>query len=143
MTREQLRQYQTLKRRQKECLQIMAEMRRDVMYPQAVTIDGMPHGSGKIADPMAEAVASYLQRSQEYAERADDCGRRCREIEETIDTLPDLEREICTLRYIMDWSWQKIAEHTHYSEGAAMYHHRKALAYLATPEELADALKLF
>lgn len=130
MTREELKSYKTYKRMEKEQLQLVEEMRRDVMFPKATTYDGMPRGSGGVSDPMAEQIAAYLIRVEQYAERARECGDRCRRIEEAIDSLPVLEREICFLRYIRGRGWKEIAARTRYSESAAMYHHRKALRWL-------------
>ena len=52
----------------------------------------------------------------------------CKEIRERIELLEnDYERDVLTYRYIYNWSWDKIAEHEHYSVKQIQRIHGNAL----------------
>lgn len=137
MTKKELLEYRGLKREIEQCKKIMGEMRMDIASPKAVRVDGLPHGSRKEQDPLAAAIARYIERSQEYADKVDAYSKRCHEIEFAIDCLPQLEREVCRYRYIMGWAWQMIARKVHLSESRCMQIHRQALVDLEDIEDFA------
>ena len=136
MTKEDLLSYRRMTNKIKQYREIMDEMLKDIALPKAVAADGMPRGSRKEQDPLAAAIARYLERSQEYADKVDELDKRCREIEMSIDSLPEPEQEVCRYRYIMGLMWSDIAHKAHRSESGLYEIHRRALEYLEDVEDL-------
>ena len=138
MTKKDLLEYRGLKREIEQCMRIMGEMRMDIASPKAVTLDGMPKGYRKEQDPLAAAIARYIERSQEYADRVDAYTKRCHEIEFAIDCLPQLEREVCRWRYINGLMWRDVARKMYRSERSVMELHRQALEDLLDVDDFTD-----
>ena len=108
MTKEQLRNYRTIK---KEHRQIEQRLRN---------LENRPESEEEILRPLREFYASKLEELVK-AQLA---------IERAIETLNPVERDLIRLRYIDGLPWFKVAAGIHYSESEAYRIHGDALRKL-------------
>lgn len=108
MTKEQLRNYRTIKREKRQIEQRLRNLERQ------------PESEEEILQPLREFYASKLEElvSAQIA------------IEKAIETLTPTERDLIRLRYIDGLPWFRVAAAIHYSESEAYRIHDRALQKL-------------
>ena len=108
MTKEQLRNYQPMKREQRQIEQRLRNLER------------RPESDQEILRPLREC----------YTKKLEELVAAQLEIEEAIKTLDPTERDLVRLRYIDGLSWYKIMRTINYSEQQTHRIHARALIKL-------------
>lgn len=108
MTKEQLRNYQSLKR----------EIRR--LEQRLRALERRPESEEAILRPLWEF----------YKAKLDELTKAQLEIERAIESLTPVERELIRLRYIDDRPWHRVASEIHYSEPQTLRIHGDILEKL-------------
>ena len=108
MTKEQLRNYQPMKKEQR---QIEQRLR---------TLERRPESDQETLRPLREC----------YTKKLEELVAAQLEIERAIETLDPIERELMRLRYIDGLSWYKIMTRINYSEQQTHRIHARALIKL-------------
>lgn len=108
MTKEQLRNYQPMKKEQRQIEQRLRNLERS------------PESDQEALQPLREC----------YTKKLEDLVAAQLEIEEAIETLDPTERELVRLRYIDGFSWYKIMRTINYSEQQTHRIHARALIKL-------------
>ena len=130
--KEYLNGYKYAKRREKRILEQIQQLRLDAMFP-CLQGDGMPRGSSqsdlsdymeKYEDLVEELKKERLEAVKEYAEIH-------RAIKEMKD---DEEREILERKYLMQETWERIAEKLGCDRRTAIRKHGNALKKFIIPE---------
>ena len=89
-------------------------------------IQNTPVQNTNMGDTLAKQVAQIVDWTAKLEEeKLDILIRKC-EMEEKINKLPRLEREIMTARYIDEMSWAEVADELSYSEDYCKQIHTKA-----------------
>lgn len=114
MTKEDLEEYQDLKKEAKIVYGIWRKLEKEKISFNSIG-DGMPKPSNKrtLGDVIAESDA----RSQEYYSLHLRALQALTRIERFIGTLSEpLHRNILRLKYIERWQWWRVARELNYSE---------------------------
>jgi DNA-directed RNA polymerase specialized sigma subunit len=131
MTKEKLREYRnvigSMRRSLKTMEEELYEMECRATKTTSVISDDIK-GSKMIHDTMAEVVCRIVDKKNEINIKSIELYDLQKEVEEYIDSLEEIEREIFKAHYISLLSWRRIAVDTHYSERGIYRIHGEALA---------------
>lgn len=82
-----------------------------------------------------KGVGAMVALEREIDGRINEYIDRVYEIEAAIDAVEDEQyRDVLKYRYLNGWSWQKIAERTHFSQDWLWHMHARALGQVKLPE---------
>lgn len=130
MTKEDLTQCNAKWKELHQIEKLLTEIQADARSTRAVCYDSEPKHKG---EPIP-AVQTYVERLEElsnwYEQLKGSLMKDIRQVEQEISKLPPDLRVLMRYRYIMGFSWEKIAETMHISVGTFHNWHRKALNLL-------------
>ncbi len=95
--------------------------------PRQSIISDMPRGGVIENDKMAALMIKFEELEQRYNELLTDLLEKQRLVEESIQSLEPLERDIVRYRYIDGLSWYKIQQKTNYSTRTLFRKHGEIL----------------
>ena len=131
--------------RKRHEIETFREWASDADTLRAVTITGMPRGSGT-SDPTAEAAMMLEQRGDSFrrAEKAaqveiDAMLRRKAAMDELIATLTTTQQRILSMKYIDGHKWRYIALKMNYDERSVRRHECAAVCKLAGMMEFSES----
>lgn len=97
----------------------------------AIVIDPTPKGSSQL-NPKEQAYANYLAELDKYQRKVAEYAKKLNEVEQALETLKPLEREVVRLKYVDGMTLERIGDELGYSRANIKYHLRKALSILAS-----------
>lgn len=123
MTKDELREwlesYRDIRKERDGILELIGELEEDRAGSQlrSPQLTGMPR-SGRISDPTASSAARFAALMTMYEEQAAALYDRMREIEEAIESLPSLHRDMLRRYYLRGKkkTWAEVAREKNFSE---------------------------
>lgn len=94
--------------------QQLAQLEATVTAPRMQAMDGMPRGSGS-GDAMACIVAELVGLQEKYKAKMAKLVEAQTEVEDLIDSLEPLERQLMRCRYIEGMPWETVCVVLNYS----------------------------
>lgn len=125
--KRQLSGYQARKRELKQIEALMADLDG---APGGQNLDGMPRGS-TVGDPVAAVVAQRLALREKYQAKLAELYEAQRAVEDMIESLDSVERELLRHRYIEGMTWEGVCVAISYSWRQTHNLHAQALDKLA------------
>lgn len=117
---------------------------RDLATRRTASYRGMPGGGVNRVSSVEEYACKAADLAREIDRRIDEYVDLTREIEAAIGRVPDARyRELLRLRYISEWSWEKIAVEMRYDERWVKQLHGYALLWIHPPAERQHENALF
>lgn len=116
--------------------QIEMELKRveDFMNgPRGSNLDGMPKAPG-VGDPVLGVVSQHLVLLERYRAKLDDLARAQTRIEDMIEGLEPVARQLMRYRYIDGLPWEEVCVAMRYSWRQTHRVHAKALDKLVAAE---------
>jgi DNA-directed RNA polymerase specialized sigma subunit len=101
------------------------------MNPRTTIISDMPKGSPIENDKMAALMIKFEELEQRYINLLHDLMDKQQKIEDAIESLEPIERDLIRYRYIDCLPWFKIEEKLSYSSRSVFRMHRKILKKMA------------
>lgn len=129
MTKEELRQYKSLKREKAQIEELLEEIELAKTAPKSPKIDGAPRG-GSRQSGLEDIVAKYEEIERRYHAKLDEIAARLLAIEEAIETLDPTERLLCRCRYLKGLGWEAVCVKINYSWRQTHRIHAEALRKL-------------
>ena len=130
MTKEDLTQCNAKWKELHQIEKLVQTLRADARSTKAVCYNHEPKSKGEAT----AAVQTYVERLEELSNRyeqvKENLMKDIQRVEQGIAELPPDLRVLMRYRYIMGFSWEKIAETMHISVGTFHNWHRKALNLL-------------
>jgi len=118
-----LSEYLDLKLAVSQKIQSLEELKSMTELSSRV-LTGMPRG-GKHRD-LADAIAKLIDLQESFAKEIERLGRALVEIEQTIESVTDPHcKRILYARYILGYSFERIAEDMNYSYGHVIRLHKR------------------
>ena len=134
MTKEQLRQYQNIKKEKEQIEDLIAELEAAMTAPKGQNFDGMPF-SHSIGESTVEILAvKHLELLTLYKTKVKELDEALIAVETAIEILDPLERSLMRLRYIKGLTWEKVAVALNYSWQQTHRIHKTALDKLREVE---------
>ena len=129
MTKEQLREYQNIKREAEQLQTMIEELEAPLYSPKSQQLTGMPHAParGNATENMADKHLELLER---YRAKLRELNTARLLIEDAIDSLESVDRRLLRLRYIEGLTWEAVCVLTDYSWRQVHRRHAKALEKL-------------
>lgn len=128
MTKEKLKQYIETKREIKiieEKIEYLKEKKTSI---KSMTISDMPSGGNTENDRLGTLLGEIEELIDIYNEKQIRLMKQQKEIEDTIDKLEDsTDRNILRLKYIDNYTWERICVVLNYSWNGIHKKHRKIL----------------
>lgn len=129
MTREDLQNYQAIRRERDQLKRQMAELEATHRFVGSQRLDGMPRAPS-VGRPTEAAAIPQAQLWNYYKEKEAELARRQYEVETAIDGLAPVERTIFRYHYIEGLKWETVMDLMHYSLRHVMRIHEQALKAL-------------
>lgn len=129
--KRQLSGYQARKRELKQIEALMADLDG---APGGQNLDGMPRGS-TVGDPVTAVVAQRLALREKYQAKLSELYEAQRAVEDMIESLDSVERELLRHRYIEGLTWESVCVAISYSWRQTHNLHAQALDKLAAEKE--------
>ena len=129
MTKEQLREYQNIKREAEQLQTMIEELEAPLYSPKSQQLTGMPHAParGNASENMADKHLELLDR---YRAKLRELNTARLLIEDAIDCLESVDRRLLRLRYIDGLTWEAVCVLMDYSWRQVHRRHAKALEKL-------------
>lgn len=128
--KELLQSYQKMEREKKH-LEEMIARKLSTLGGSSPQSDGLPRGN-KTSDPTAERAIAVASLIEKYDKMIVNLTEKCNEIEELIDGLDPMERQLARLRYIDGMQWERVCVEMSYSWKQVHRIHAAILGKLAT-----------
>lgn len=113
-----------------EVLEEEIEQLHNMAYPSA-KLNGMPGGGGQTSDRVAMIASKVADLTEILEVRKAAAMEMCRRIEDAIAELPPQDKTLMRLKYVLDYTWDEVAERTHYSIRQVYYQHGRILREIA------------
>ena len=113
--------------------QRLAQLEVTMTAPRSQAMDGMPHGSGG-GDVMASLVAELVGLQDKYKAKMQQLLAAQAEVEDLIDGLEPVERQVMRCRYIDGLPWESVCVELSYSWRQTHRYHSRALKKLVEAE---------
>ena len=131
MTKERLRQYQHIAREKAQIEDMLLDLECAMTAPRVPSLDGMPHGHTVQGSLIETLVARRDELVRRYQAKLEELATAMLDIEEAIEALDPVERQLMRLRYIKGHTWEEICVEMSYSWRQTHRLHAEALAKLA------------
>ena len=84
--------------------------------------------NGKIVDVVGDSVIAIVDLEADILRKIDECGKKRREIEKTIEMISDLKvKAVLLKRYVHFYDWADIADDLNYTKDNVYRLHRKGI----------------
>lgn len=131
--KEYLNGYRRARQREKRILEQIQQLRMDKMFP-CLQNDGLPRGSRQT--DMSDYAARLEELIEELKEERLKCAEEQEKIKKSILSVKnDEEQEVLEWRYLLNKSWEEIAETMNYSRRYILKIHERALKNFVIPKE--------
>ena len=104
-------------RRYRDALRLEEELRQELEAQRArackttAALTGMPGGGDSLNDKIPKSVEHILDIQESLQEQINACNDVYEEVRSAIECIPDVRiREIYRCRYLLCWTWERIAE---------------------------------
>lgn len=134
MTKERLRQYQTIKKEREQLRHQLEEIEAALYYPKIQRLDSMP-GARSEGNPQEDLAIHHLELQDRYRKKMEELAAEQLAIEEAIETLEPMYRMLMRYRYIDGLKWEEVCIKIGYSWTQTHEHHGRALNQLRREEE--------
>jgi len=131
LTKQELRQYRAIQREMRQITESLTQLRDQMENPAVPVLSHTPKAKGRYAG-MANLVAEALTLEQMYYQRLWAGNLLLRRIEQAIDSLDDTGRTLMRARYILGYTWPRIASDLGYDIRHVHRLHGKILRDLKT-----------
>jgi DNA-directed RNA polymerase specialized sigma subunit len=129
MTKEELRQYKSLKEEKEQLEELLLEIELTKTAPKTAKISSERHGSPS-GSGLEALVAKYEEIERCYHAKLDEIADRLLAIENAIDSLDVTERKLMRHRYIEGLTWEEVCVAINYGWAQTHRIHAKALEAL-------------
>lgn len=119
-----------------ECRQLsekLATLESLLGSPPCPDADGMPRASG-VSNPVERRALRHMELEALYRAQLERLVAATTEIEEMIQGLPSMERQVLRLRYADGLSWEEVCDAVHYCWVQVHRIHNRALDILVAAE---------
>lgn len=130
MTREDLQNYQAIRRERDQLKGQMALLEDASRYAGGPKLDGMPRSSSGVGRPTEAAAIPQAELWQHYKRKDAELAERQLKVELAIDALEPLQRTILRCHYIEGMRWEIVSEVMNYSLRHVMRIHENAMEQL-------------
>lgn len=130
MTREDLQNYQAIRRERDQLKRQMALLEDAARYAGGPKLDGMPRSSSGVGRPTEAAAIPQAELWQHYKRKDAELAERQLKVELAIDGLEPLQRTILRCHYIEGMRWEIVSEVMNYSLRHVMRIHENAMEQL-------------
>lgn len=135
MTKEQLRQYQNIKKEKEQIEDLIAELEAAMTAPKGQNFDGMPFSRSVGESTVEILTVKHLELLTLYKTKVKELDEALIAVETAIEILDPLERSLMRLRYIKGLTWEKVAVALNYSWQQTHRIHKTALGKLREVSE--------
>lgn len=130
MTKERLRNYQTIKKEREQLRQKLEEVEAALYYPKIQRLDAMPGGGMKEGNPQEDLAIYHIELQGRYKSKLEELAAEQLAIEQAIESLNATDRMLFRYRYIDGLKWEEVCVKMNYSWTQTHAHHKAALAQL-------------
>lgn len=130
MTKEQLRQYRSIKLEHTRLGELIREMEETLYGVRATCTDGQPRGGGTISRPTEDVSVKHVMLRQTYEAKRAELYDAMGKIEAAIESLPSKERTLIRAYYAEGMTWEAVCVEMNYSWRQVHRIHAKALQLL-------------
>ena len=135
MTKERLRNYQTIKKERQQIRHQLEELEAALYYPKVQQLTGMPSTHVNGVNPQEDLAIRHIELQDKYNAKLEELYTEQLAIEQAIDTLDTVKRQLLRYRYFDNLRWEEISVRLHYSWRQTLRLHGEALQELRRAEE--------
>lgn len=135
MTKDRLRNYQSIKKEREQLRHQLEEIETALYYPKVQQLTGMPGGGGKEGNPQETLIAKHIELQERYNIKFQELAKEQLAIERAIEALEPNRRMLLRYRYIDGLKWEEVCVRMNYSWTQTHYHHGEALKQLKANSE--------
>ncbi len=135
MTKERLRNYSDLKKEGEQLRQKLEELETALYYPKIQQLTGMPSNHGAEGNPQEMMAIRHIELQELYKTKLDELAAEQLAIEQAIETLSPVKRQLLRYRYIDGLKWEDICVKMCYSWRQTHRLHGEALLELRETTE--------
>ena len=135
MTKERLRQYQTIKKEREQLKHQLEEVEAALYYPKIQHLNATPGGGSKEGNPQEDLAIHHIELQERYKVKMEELAAEQLAIETAIDSLNPTQRMLLRYRYIDGLKWEEICCKMNYGWTQIHEHHSAALRLLKEKSE--------
>lgn len=139
--KQELHRYRDLEAERKQLAQELEKIEGAMDGLKGTNWDGMPRASG-VGDPVLGVVTQHLALQERYRKQLEKLARAQSAIEDMIEGLEPMTRQLMRYRYIDGLTWEEVCVAIGYSWRQTHNIHAKALDTLLAAEDEAAGRKL-
>ena len=115
MTKERLRNYQNIKKERQQIRHQLEELEAALYYPKVQRLTGMPSNHGAEVNPQEELAIRHIELQDKYNAKLEELYAEQLAIEQAIETLDVVKRQLLRYRYIDGLTWEEVCIRMNYS----------------------------
>lgn len=135
MTKERLRNYQTIKREREQLKHQLEEIEAALYYPKIQQLTAVPGGGRKEGNPQEDMAIHHIELQAKYNAKLEELAAEQLVIEKAIEPLEPTARMLLRYRYIDGLKWEEVCCRMNYSWRQTHRLHGAALAQLKATEQ--------
>ena len=135
MTKERLRNYQTIKREREQLRHHLEELETALYYPKVQQLTGMPSNHVNGTNPQEDLAVRHIELQERYSAKLAELYDEQLAIEQAIETLDGVKRQLLRYRYIDGLTWEEVCIRMNYSWRQTHRLHGEALLELRSADE--------
>ena len=135
MTKERLRNYQNIKKERQQIRHQLEELETALYYPKVQQLTGMPSNHVNGVNPQEELAIRHIELQDKYNAKLAELYDEQLAIEEAIETLDGVKRQLLRYRYIDGLPWEEVCIKMSYCWKQIHRLHGAALQELRSAEE--------
>lgn len=134
MTKEQLKEYRSIKLERDRLADMIKELEAVLYSPRTSRLDAEPRGGSSPGSPVETAAIKHAELLDRYEQKVLELSKALVEIEEAIEVLEPRERTLIRLHYAEGLTWEEVCVAMNYSWRHVHRIHAKALETLKSKE---------
>lgn len=134
MTKEQLKEYRSIKLERDHLADMIKEMEATLYAPRSQRLDGMPRGGSSPGSMVETAAIKHAELLDRYQQKVAELSAALVDIEKAIEVLEPRERTLIRLHYAEGLTWEEVCVAMNYSWRQVHRIHAKALETLRSKE---------
>lgn len=135
MTKERLRNYQNIKKEREQLRHHLEELETALYYPKVQQLTGMPSNHVNGVNPQEELAIRHIELQDKYNAKLAELYDEQLAIEQAIESLDGVKRQLLRYRYIDDLPWEEVCVRLNYSWRQTHRLHGAALLELRSADE--------